>query len=138
MVPFKHLAVLTLASVFSLGFASPASLDDEVCIVNLSDIDVIAGTAGNRSKTINQNDNAFCITVSLANAGPNVGAGGTGMWAKAGDHYIEVDIEDPYIGTLDFSQSGEDFHGADLGPDLHMFAPQKGDDGVYRLIIRRK
>lgn len=121
----------------SILFAVTANAGDEVCVVNVTDTPVEAGGPGSDKATIaNNTSNAFCIGVNLGNDGPTV-KGGMAVWARGpGDTYVEVNIEDPLVGELDFTSNGEPFNGAPIGGGLNMSAAQKGDDGVYRLFIR--
>lgn len=130
---FKQILVVAFASA---AFVGPAMAGDEVCVVNETTTTVTAGSAGSDKKDIA--NSAFCIGVNLGNDGPTV-SGGEAVWVRGpGDTYVEVNIEDPLVGELDFTSNGQPFGGADVGGGLHMSGAQKGGDGVYRLIITAK
>ena len=129
-------AVLT--GILGLGSAflvTNVVADDEVCVVNTTETPVTAGSKGSNESQIA--NSAFCISVSLSNDNETLAHDGQGIWVRGpGNTYVEVDVSDPVIGTLGFTSNGESFGGASIGGGLQMSGPQKGDDGVYRMIIQ--
>jgi hypothetical protein len=124
--------VAAFGAVFGFGVAVAG---DEVCIVNITSTPVDAGSRGSAGTTIV--DDAFCITVDLANDNPTLEKDGQGIWVQGTDGTkIEVVVFDPFTGPLEFYLGYKDFGGVDVPDGLWLSAAEKGEDGVYRMFVQ--